>query len=637
MLKHIPLVPKVPGSPLHAIILGRLSKPKNTEEETQQTIESSYAFTERFLADVYKGPIETYYLGEQVSGYVADRPTILEAVRLMNTGTIDVVISEDLSRVSRNPAHQHSFVQDCVDAKTRLICIADGLDTADDNWEMMLSTAALRHGLYVPDTRRRVKRTATHAFNLGGMVLKCKAGYLKLSREKALTGEFGPEGLRIMKDPVFSQHIPEIRRQLMKTGCLAKVVRWLNKKEIPTGPYAKGDKWNRNLLKGLLRDPILHGTRSFRKTLYVQIYKTGHYDREVNGNPERDSVPELSYMTLEEQDSMLDAVGLTIDWGVEDETKQQGPRKNVRVCQSYFPGQSATCGICGGRMLIFGHFLKCTNSLELNGQTCWNHVQVDIQRTRDTLLSWVLEEFSNDSDARRLLIDAAWKESQLHQKKQNSETSYIEKELKDLLKQQENLSKAIANGGELEGLLTALQSVEARIVIKRKKLKDAVATTSVSQQLLSRELVDAHAYEALKKLMAISYDFADVMRAIFPKFVIQPIQALDTGQVYPRGKLVFSPSGSDEDDCEQIEVELDLFRLPDPLFFRPQILELKAQNPKLSYKKIGKALGIGYMSVKRSFAYQHLMDEHGETEPYREIHEEPSNVPRWGKRKPKAK
>ncbi|PHS11143.1 MAG: hypothetical protein COA78_10400 [Blastopirellula sp.] len=636
MLNHVPLVPKIPDGPLCVIVMGRLSKAKNTEEETQQTIESSYAFAEKFLADVYNGPIEIHHLGEQISGMVAERETILEAYKLIESGEIDVVISEDLSRIYRNPRHQFSFVQDCVDAKIRLICVADGLDTADENWENMLGAAAYRHGQHVPDTRRRVRRTATHSFHLGGMVLKHKAGYRKLTKEEALTGEIGPKGLRVVKDPIYSQHIPDIRRELMKTGSIAKVVRWLNKNGVPTGPYVKGDKWNRNLLKGLVRDPILHGTRFFRKTIYVQIFKTGYYDREVNKNPEREFVPELAYMTLEEQESMLEAVSLTIDWGKDQETKQQSPRKDVRVCQSYFPGQSATCGICGGRMMIFGHYLVCKNSLEINDRTCWNRVQVDIQRTRDTLLSWMLNEFDKDSDSRRLMIDAAWEESKLHQQKKNSETSYIEKELKDLLKQQGNLSQAIANGGELEGLLTALQPVEAQIVIKRKELKDAVAS-SVSQQLLSRELVDAHANEVLKELMATSYDFADVMRAFFPKFVIQPIQALDTGQVYPRGKLVFSPSGSDEGDCQQIEIELDLFRLPDPLKYRPEIIEFKAQNPKLTLKKIGKALGIERMSVKRGLDWQRLMDELGETEPYREIHEEPSNVPRWGKRKPKAK
>ena len=107
---------------------------------------------------------------------LVDRATIREAEDLIATGDWDLVISEDLSRIYRNPRHQYNFVQDCVDADTRVICIGDSLDTSDENWEIMLGVATLRHGTTIPDVRRRVRRTATHAFHGGGMVLKVRFG-----------------------------------------------------------------------------------------------------------------------------------------------------------------------------------------------------------------------------------------------------------------------------------------------------------------------------------------------------------------------------------------------------------------------------------------------------------------------------
>src|SRR5262249_8846537 len=94
-------------------------------------------------------------------------------------------------RLYRNPRYQYAFVQNAVDQDVRVICIGDNLDTADDNWEVSLGAAALRHGLYVPDTRRRVRRTATHAFHRGGMVQRVRYGYRKLTSEEAQSGQHG--------------------------------------------------------------------------------------------------------------------------------------------------------------------------------------------------------------------------------------------------------------------------------------------------------------------------------------------------------------------------------------------------------------------------------------------------------------
>ena len=123
---------------------------------------------------------------------LADRATMREAENLIASGSVDLVIAEDLSRIYRNPRFQYAFVQDAVDRGVRVICIADNLDTADENWEVNLSTAAVRHGLFIPDTCRRVRRTATESFHRGGMVQKVRFGYRKLTGEEAASGEFGP-------------------------------------------------------------------------------------------------------------------------------------------------------------------------------------------------------------------------------------------------------------------------------------------------------------------------------------------------------------------------------------------------------------------------------------------------------------
>src|SRR3954447_8189300 len=194
---NVPLIPKDPNGPLRLLIVGRIS----TVHQDLENIDASYRYVEEFLSRIYQGPLHLKHLGERGSGLRTDRATIVEAEDEIATGTWDLAITEDLSRFYRNSRHQYVFVQDAVDQETRVICIGDNLDTAEEGWEVALGAAALRHGLHIPDTRRRVKRTAQHSFHKGAMVQKTRYGYRKLSAEEAAAGEYGPRGLRIARDP----------------------------------------------------------------------------------------------------------------------------------------------------------------------------------------------------------------------------------------------------------------------------------------------------------------------------------------------------------------------------------------------------------------------------------------------------
>ena len=138
------------------------------------------------------------------------------------------MIAEDLARIYRNPRHQYRFVQDCVDQGTRVICVGDNLDTADENWEITMGAAALRHGLHIPDTRRRVRRTATHSFHKGGMVQKIRYGYRRLSAEEAASAQFGLKGLEDRTAPgMYADHPRDdgsrhARRSVHRRGRLAR-------------------------------------------------------------------------------------------------------------------------------------------------------------------------------------------------------------------------------------------------------------------------------------------------------------------------------------------------------------------------------------------------------------------------------
>lgn len=629
---NIPLTTKQPDGRLGVVVLGRLSQPKDTPEETQKTIDSSFAYAQEYVERNYDGEVKFKFLGEQISGMVVDRQTIREAFDLMATGEWDVLIAEDLSRIYRNPRFQYDFVQDCVDAGIRLICIADSLDTADDSWETMLGTAALRHGLFVPDTRRRIKRSAKFAFGKGGMVQRVRFGYRKLTREEAASGDFGPQGLRIARLAEHQGVFDEIRRQLIATQSPADVVAWLKLENMPLGPYVKRKQWNWALLKGLVTDPLLHGIRQFRKVQHIPVLADGSYRRKKNPEPETQSVPELAFMSREQQVEMLAAVGWTLAEGPPPE-RAPSPRLNVPRARTLWPGQAATCAVCGGLMLMVGKALKCRNALKVNGSTCWNHVLAPVELIRQHTLIWLIDRLSAHPAARSALINAAL---QALQQSQSGALSVRDKRLREinvLVKQQSNLAEAVANGGgELQSLLTKLTNVEQELAALRQQCDQDAGRAGQLPSCTTASEVEAQLEEVLKVLMATSMDFADVLKRFFTEFKIYPVQALDTRQVRPRGKLRFDVGADDaanEGEVEFVELNFDLFKPPVHIGLLPAILAARDAIAKPTYRNIAAEVGAGYMTVKRALSYAKLMEASGTTDPFVVLTEKPASASRW--------
>jgi hypothetical protein len=633
-----PLIPKKPGGPLVAVVLGRLSKGKETIEDTEITIESSMAVAREFLSKMYKGPVEFHCLGEEMSGMIADRASILETYDLADSGKCDVVIIEELRCSYRNPRLQYEFAQNIVDMRVRLISIADSIDSECEDFDEMLAIATFRHGVVVPEARRRSRRTAKTKFHEGGMVFKVGFGYRKLTKEEAKSGEYGPVGLREAKVPEHTPIIHEMRRIFMETKSPATALAWLRKENISLGPYVIKGKWTRQHLKRLVCDPKLHGGRMFRRKIFTRIYRTGKFRRDSNPEPEQHYVPELAHMAREEQESMLAAVGWRIRWNDCDGTRPS-PRRGIPRYKSVWPAYACQCGACKLPMVISGDHLRCPRCLKVNGRTCWNRVEVPLETLRQQVHAWLLKQFDSCPAARQAFVDAAWTEMQQRQRKSSTREEKLRAKLAELKTQIGNVKKAIRMGGKLKSLVGDLKQLEKKYRKLRAKLRKQPAD-GLTASCLTKEDVDSQLSAVLMRLMCKSYDFNQIMRQFFPEFVIIPVQALDTGQVHPRGKLRFvtDPSRPLEEPGNSVEVTFDLFTPPVHIGLLPKIRETYARAAAAdekppSYQKVAETVVTSNMTVKRARAYERLMKAVNTEDPFRELTAPPEKASRWQERK----
>ena len=655
------LIPKHPDGHARILAIGRLSKPKGTEEETQETIESSLAVAREHIKNIYKGPMILTQLAEQESGLIADRTTIMEAEELIATGEIDLVIAEDLSRIYRSPRHQHVFVDDCVDTDVRVICVADRLDTSEEDSESAMGFASLRHSLPISDCRRRQKRKSKFGFHGGGSVHKISYGYVRLTRDQAASGQFGPVRLRVAKMSEATRIIKKMREMLMATRngqySYVPIVDYLIENNIPVGPYVTNGKWNQRLVKDLLTDPILIGVRRFRTMLFKRVRSTGKFRRELNPDgPETEHYPELAHLTDDEFVTMQ----AVIEEIAEQHKKKAGSdhplyRKPRR--DAIFPRQHATCSACNGLMYAYDSGqIKCENAHARGADHCWNHVQVDIEQAHQKVIPWLIAQFEGVPGFRGRLVDCALEElaslrAKLHQGRPSRRLT-----INQLEREATNIAKAIRVGGDLEALFQEAQDIEEQLGKLRVLEQNSVVDESGLPACCSPEEVDQQLDDVLLHLAVTSCDFAYLMREILPQSEIVPVQAIDTGQVRPRVRITLSLDQirGDADEAEaipKIQVELDLFDAPKRFRHIGACLEVKRDNPRLSYIKIADAVNerlaqqrkeghdsetISYMTVKRCFAVARHMEAEGLTEPYRVLTEEPKYASRWKPRNKKT-
>jgi site-specific DNA recombinase len=628
------LIPKYEDG-CHVLSIGRVS----TLGQDINNIEAGHTDGERSLKDITDAPQIIRRLGEQSSGMIVDRPTMNEAYDLIESDWVDVVVMEDLSKSFRNPRWIMAFVQDCVDLGVRVIAPGDNLDTWEDNWEVTLGAAVLRHGLHIPDTRRRVRRTATQSFHKGGMVLRVRFGYEKLTADEAKAKNGHPDELLMAKLPQHTQTIHEIRKMIVKNRLHgAAIARWLNEQKVPTGLYVKSGKWTAPIVINLCRDSILAGHRKFRDMIYQPIFKTGKHRRDKNANPEREHYEELAHMSQEQWDELQQALE---EMKPRDNQKsgRDHSRFGVRRCDTVVPYQHARCAICGKLMDVSGEgVMKCKQARSHAGD-CWNHVQINIDRTRVALIDLLLTRIAQTDGAWQAMLDAAWTEFEASQLRSNQSLSDIDRKIKTLKTEADRIVKAIRAGVALESITLESESIQKELKQAEVTRKSMIKKSSLQTPAMTREQFGIDPKTTLIKLAQTSFGFAELLRRIIPRFEIHPIQQIDSGQVRPRAILTIDPgllltNGQVQTSSPQT-YELDLFNSPLHIALLPEVVKIKAENPKWGYVRIARAMGDEKMrmTVKRAFRYKRLMDEEGLKEPYRILTEKPEHASRWKPRK----
>jgi DNA invertase Pin-like site-specific DNA recombinase len=174
------------------------------------------------------------YTDRELSGAGADRPgfvRMLQAIK-QSPRPFDVLLVDDTSRLTRNRGDLEKLVEELVFNEIRLVAVAQGIDTQDEQSGVLMSVHGIFDSLYIKElaakTRRGLVGRALKGLNTGG---RCY-GYDNIPAPEII----GAEGAPAVRRQINEQEAVVIRRifQMYAEGLSLKAItKLLNAEHVP--------------------------------------------------------------------------------------------------------------------------------------------------------------------------------------------------------------------------------------------------------------------------------------------------------------------------------------------------------------------------------------------------------------------
>jgi site-specific DNA recombinase len=403
---------------------------------------------------------EFVFSDQAMSGAGADRPGLqaLLSAALSKPKPFDVILVDDSSRVSRSLADTIRIREDLGFAGVRLVAVSQGIDSADEQADVMLTVHGLVDSLYIKElskkTHRGLEGLALEGFHTGG---NCY-GYCNVK---------AGDKVRLSIDEQEAAVVRRIFEMSAAGMSLKAIAKRLNSEGItpPRGSKRKvRPSWVYTAIREMLRRELYIGRIVWNKRKYLKR----------PGTNKRISImrPESEWVTVEEPSLRIVSHELweSVQAGLHVKAKQYaigvGGLMNRAASARYLFSGILKCAECGSNLTIISArgkdrrtgYYGCPGHLHRG--ICSNNVS----QRRDLIEKKLLE------GVRELLLDASAIDYAVAKLKKGFDAEEEQEQAKGLLKRKaqlqlelERLGDAIAQSGGSKFLLEVLRNKEKEL------------------------------------------------------------------------------------------------------------------------------------------------------------------------------
>lgn len=384
-------------------------------------------------------PEPTTFTDAAMSGARNDRPGYLRLLAAANR--FDVIVVDDLSRLSRDSVEVAQAIRRLTFAGVRVIGTSDGTDTGRKGHKAEVGLRGIMSELYLSDLADKTHRGLTGRALAGASAGGLPYGYVVTDRgQRAIREDQAGIVRRIYADYLAGRSARSIAVALNSEGV----------------PSPRGGEWAVSAVYGdvkrgigILANPIYCGRQVWNRSQWVKHPDTGRRIRRER--------PQSEWVTTEHPE--LEIIDNRIWETVQAAIKRRGHSggNKGRAAKALLSGL-LRCEECGGPVtMVDSHSYGCARARDRG--TCTNRLRVKARDADAAMVAGIREALLTD-DAMKAWQVAVAKAMKAH----SGDSGQAQRTLRAAATERDNLMRAIRAGIITPSTKAALEAAEAAVI-----------------------------------------------------------------------------------------------------------------------------------------------------------------------------
>ncbi len=498
---------------MRAAIYARFSTDKQSESSIDDQIRNCTRYAERHSIRV-----AMRFDDRAISGASKNRPGFEAMLAAAMQGEFDVLLVDDLSRLSRDDVEMKQLIRRFKFRSIRIVGVSDGYDSANKGEKIQSTMRGLMNELYLDDLRDKTHRGMTgqamKGYSAGGRTYGYKRAPIEDPIRKDANGR--PEIVAVKREvnPQEAQWVMKIFEWFAGGDSPKRIADKLNRLGVIS---TRGSTWAANAIygdytdgTGLLNNQLYIGRYIWNRSAWLKDPDTGKRKRIKRDSKEwiYTDMPELRIIPQELWEA-VQARQLDIrQRSIKIREALNNPKSRSHTGKYLFSGL-IQCGCCGANYTMYGATsYRCAININRGDAACANRVQISRKILEGSLLEIIRKDLLSEEaiDAFLTVINV---ELSKQQSTSTPEVDAQKQRLQEAERQIANLMKAINAGIITATTKEALQRAEA----EQEQARQALAASNHTAHAITTALPNAaQRYRAMVRSLGQTL-YADVNRA----------------------------------------------------------------------------------------------------------------------------
>jgi site-specific DNA recombinase len=437
----------------------------SSDKQRDSSIADQFYNCER-IAEKLGFMVVSHFEDKAITGTHRIRPGYQLMLEAAQRGDFDVLIVDDLSRLSRDNIETQQIIREFKYRRQRVIAISDGFDSNDKSYKLQAGVRGIVNDIYIDDLREKTRRglsgKAREGKSTGGSVYGYKR---KPIIDHTRMDEYGRPLVVEVEREIDSEQAKWVV-QIFEWFAEGHPPIWIAAKLNQLGvPSPRGTTWARSAIYGDMK----RNTGLLNNELYIgkMIWNRREWVKGPDGKRKPLMRTMSEYITKDCPDLRIISDEL---WQAKCERQKSIRQKTTRLQESLAKSTGAgpkylfsgllKCGCCGSNYTIIGKtYYGCARHRDRGAIACSNDITIKRDVVEDVLLKGIRDSLFSPEATQQFLRECNImvgdiEANHAHERKE------LEKRAKQLEGEIKNLIGFIKAGTALPSITEEIQAAE---------------------------------------------------------------------------------------------------------------------------------------------------------------------------------